>query len=85
MARVATKYPYPLVEVLWIDAETDGDGWLSPDEKTPVAPEVITVGFLVYDKDDIIQIASTIAVDKSHNSRIIIPKGMVKSMKVLKK
>lgn len=77
------KYPYPLVEVYWIDAETDS-GWEHPGEKNPTVPIVVTVGFLVYEDDRLISIASTTGDDRAHNSRIQIPKGMITAMKVLK-
>lgn len=81
---VSKKLPYPLVRVDWIDAETS-QGWEHPDEEKPTVPEVVTVGFLIKESEDVILIASTIGHDRSHNSRISIPRGMVKNITVLKK
>lgn len=81
---VSKKYPYPLVKLEWIDAETD-HGWESADEKNPTVPLVTTVGFLIKDTEELVSIASTVGDDRSHNSRINIPKGMVKTMTVLRK
>lgn len=78
------KLPYPLVKVEWLDAETTF-GWESEGENKPTVPVVTTVGFLIVDTEELISIASTIGQDKTHNSRINIPKGMVKSFFVLRK
>lgn len=78
------KYPYPLVKMEWIDAETTL-GWESEGENKPTVPLVVTVGFLVFETDDLVSIASTVGDDRSHNSRINIPKGMIKARTVLRK
>lgn len=78
------KLPFPLVRVDWIDAETS-QGWEHLDEEKPTVPEVVTVGFLIKETEDVLLVASTIGHDRSHNSRIGIPKGMVKGVTVLKK
>lgn len=83
MASRRKKYPYPLVEVYWTDAETDS-GWEHPGEKNPTVPLVVTVGFLVNETDQLVSIASTTGEDRAHNSRIQIPKGMIKEMRILK-
>lgn len=83
MRRVKRKYPYPLVEVQWLDAETS-HGWETVAETVPLEiPVVTTIGFLIEDNDIGIRIASTIGLDKSHNSRITIPKGMVLNITIL--
>lgn len=75
------KYPYPLVEVLWIDAYTD-HGW--EDEVEIREEEVVTVGFLISQNDKGLCIASSTGEDGSHNARIVIPGGMVKKVRTLK-
>lgn len=78
------KQPFPIVQVIWTDAETS-QGWEHMDEEKPTVPEVVTVGFLVKESDSVVLVASTIGHDRSHNSRISIPKGMIKSVTVLRK
>lgn len=78
------KYPYPLVEVVWVDAET-GHGWEEEDETEPMLPVVVTAGFLLKQTEELVCIASSVSATKNHNGRISIPTGMVKSLKVLKK
>lgn len=77
------KYPYPLVEVIWEDAESS-IGWEAPEETDHGAALVITVGFLIHQTDKVLHIASTVDKDKSSNARLKIPAGMVREMKVLK-
>lgn len=74
------KYPYPLVECRWVDAETTS-GWEAHGENKPTVPIVITVGFLIEDNEELISIASTVGDDRMHNARINIPRGMVKELK----
>lgn len=74
------KYPYPLVEVLWVDAYTD-HGW---ENEVEVREElVITVGFLVTDNEKGLCIASSTGEDGSHNARIVIPAGMIRQMRTI--
>ena len=75
------KYKHPLVEVLWIDAETT-HGWEESKEADIILPEATTVGFLIRETEDAYLIASTYS-DTSSNGRIKIPKGMAKSYKVI--
>ena len=76
------KHLYPLVEVLWLDAETSY-GWEEiPDtDLTPVL--AVTVGFLVSKNEHYIAVASTYS-EGSCNSRIKIPSGMIQSMVEIK-
>ena len=82
MASRKPKYKYPLVEILWIDAET-GHGWEEETEIDVVLPPATTIGFLLKETEDALIIASTIS-GSSSNSRIKIPKGMTKSVVTLK-
>lgn len=80
------KYKYPLVEVVWVDAETE-HGWEEVDEEANL-PLATTIGFLIKDQADkngneMLLIASTYA-DNATNGRFKIPKGMIKEMKILK-
>lgn len=78
----AKKYPFPLVEILWKDAQT-GHGWEHADDITVEIPTVITVGFLVKENEDGLVIASSVGTDRHNNARITVPKGMVVSRKDL--
>jgi len=74
------EYPWPIVEVIWDDAETD-TGW---DEVPKKLQEkyAMTVGFKIKETRKHLVVCST--HDKNMtNGRIQIPKGMVKSVKVL--
>lgn len=77
------KYPFPLVEITWVDAGT-GHGWEQAEELDPTPFEVCTVGFLVRESAAGLVIASTVCPEKTCNSRITIPLGMVKERRVLK-
>lgn len=86
MVLKKTKYKYPLVEIVWVDAETE-HGWEDINEASNL-PLATTIGFLIKDQVDIhghemYLIASTYS-DVQTNGRFKIPKGMVKEFKVLK-
>jgi hypothetical protein len=75
---------FALVEVTWDDASSLEHGWVDPaDEK--LQPQLVkTVGFLVSESDHYLVIAST--TDGTWvNGRFQIPKGMVKSVKPLRR
>ena len=78
---------YPIVEVIWIDAEEHGDvGW--NDLKMQLAhakkpcPEMYTVGYCVYRDEEHISILSTIG-DRECSTIEKIPMGFVQSIKEL--
>ena len=75
---------YSLVQVEWLDAQTS-HGWEAQDEVEQTVPLVTTVGFLIVENEDLICLASTVGKDRSHNSRITIPVGMIKTKKTLRK
>jgi len=77
------KYPFPLVEVKWLDAQTS-HGWEDKDEIDSEVPVVTTIGFLLKETEDSVVIASTIGQDKTHNSRILIPIGMIKEKRIFR-
>ena len=75
---------FDLVEVTWDDASSLEHGWVDPaDEK--LQPQLVkTVGFLVSESDQYLVIAST--TDGTWvNGRFQIPRGMVKSVKPLRR
>lgn len=82
MAPRKPKYPFPLVQIDWKDAQTT-HGWETADEVIVEIPQVITVGFLVKEDEHGVVVASTVGTDRHSNARITIPLGMVVSRKDL--
>jgi len=78
-------YLYDLVELQWLDAVTH-NGWLELDElqKENSPSHTITVAFLVKEDTTALYLASTYH-DVETNAQITVPKGMVLSLKILKK
>lgn len=75
---------YDLVEVIWNDASDMEQGWQkSIDPPKPAL--ALSVGFLVHQDKDHIVLALDTDGKGEHNGRGQIPRGMVKSIKVLKK
>lgn len=83
MAPKRPKQLFPLVEIVWDDAAAHENGWSNVVTTEPQL--VLTVGFLIYCKRDYVVIASDVDEDGGHNGRTQIPRGMVKSMRVLRK
>ena len=83
MKLVRPRQPFDLVEIVWDDAAAQENGWANTVSTVPQL--VLTVGFLIYCKRDYVVIASDVDEDGGHNGRTQIPRGMVKSMKVLRK
>lgn len=78
------KYPMPLMEIVWYDAETQ-HGWeLNEDTDTSNVP-ITTIGFMVAKGEHNVVIASSIdsVSGNQNNSRIKIPIGMIVSVKEL--
>ena len=75
---------FDLVEVTWDDASSLEHGWVDPADEKPQPQLVKTVGFLVNESEHYLVIAST--TDGNWvNGRFQIPKGMVKSVKPLRR
>jgi len=79
------KYDFPLVEVIWLDATTH-NAWIDiEDVIEEVAPALtMTVAFLLKEDASAYYMASTYH-DCQANAQITVPKGMVKSFRVIKK
>ena len=75
---------YPLVEIIWDDAAGLKDG-LKATREMPDPYIALSVGFLVRESNDHIIIAQDTDEEGSHNGRTQIPRGMVKSIKILRK
>lgn len=76
------KYDYPLVECLWLDAETSF-GWEDVADADLSLAEAITVGFLLAKNEHYLSIASTTS-GGTCNSRIKIPIKMIQTLTELK-
>jgi hypothetical protein len=70
--------------VTWDDAAGFRHGWTSKEEQ--LIPQLaVSVGFLIRETEDHILIAQDTDADGSHNGRGQIPRGMIKSLIILKK
>ena len=79
------KQIYPVVMVVWEDIEGQDGGWIKPGHADIVPCLMSSVGYLVLDTEDYIVYASDLAQDGTTNGRTQVPKGNVKSIRVLKK
>jgi hypothetical protein len=82
MAPRKPKYPFPLVEIKWWDAQT-AHGWEEEETIEVDIPLVTTIGFLIKDTDKGVTVASSICADKQSNARISIPLGMIVERRML--
>jgi hypothetical protein len=78
------KYTRPLLEVMWLDAETT-HGWEVHEEVDAEQVPIVTVGFFIKQSPHMLVVASTIdnVEGTQSNSRIKIPIGMIVSVKEL--
>lgn len=79
--------PYPFVEIVWDDAASNSETWVTADAIT--APEqVITRGWLVKETEGYVALAGSVAneeLDEDHvGNTMTIPKGMVVSRRELR-
>ena len=86
-SELPKRKEYPIVEVIWIDAEEHGDvGWNDLKSKLAHAkkpcPEMRTVGYCVHRDDEHISVLSTIG-DKESSTLEKIPLGFVKNVREL--
>jgi hypothetical protein len=84
---LTTTPKYPIVEVIWIDAEEAGDlGWNDPDEMIAESgkdcPLVRSVGYVVFESDSHISLVRSWHLD-GFSSVEKIPKGFIRSIKGL--
>lgn len=81
MENLSGPTPYPLVECVWDDAETNG-GWDKVPE--PKQSLVLTVGFLIKETENHLVICHSITDSEyGTNGRIQIPRGMIVHRKQL--
>lgn len=75
------KIPYPLVEILWLDATTHNQ-WIDIEDiqKEVGVDLTTTIGFLVKEDNTAYYVASTIH-ECMTNAQITLPKGMVQSVR----
>lgn len=74
---------FDLVEIVWDDAAAHENEWTDVVQVKPQL--VLSVGFLVYAKRDYVVIAQDVDDEGGHNGRTQIPRGMVRSLRVLRK
>ncbi len=88
MSNEPLKNPYKVVEVVWLDSESDPD-WQTVQELLEYSSlDCRTVGYLIADKPDSIVIAGSVGLgrkDISVHSAITIPKAAISSIKDLRK
>lgn len=87
MTTTKTKRPfqhYPLAEIVWDDASGFRHGWMDKVDD-PKPQLVISVGFLIKDTPDYVIYASDVDGDGAHNGRTQIPRGMIKTLRILRK
>lgn len=81
------KPPYKFVEIVWDDAASNSETWVTASEIT--GPEqVITRGWLIRDEAKYVAVASSVSnedLEEDHvGNTITIPRGMVVSMRELR-
>jgi hypothetical protein len=74
---------FDMVEIWWDDAAAQENAWSRTVTVEPAI--VLSVGFLVLVDKSYIVIAQDCDAEGGHNGRTQIPRGMVKTLKVLKK
>jgi hypothetical protein len=77
------KQPLDLVEIIWEDASEAEQGWRK-DIGTDEPALALSVGFLVKKTKDRVYIAQDLDSDGHHNGRGQIPRGMVRSIRVIR-
>jgi hypothetical protein len=81
------KPPYKFVEIIWDDAASNAETWVSTKDIT--GPEqVITRGWLVREESKFVAVASSVSnedLEEDHvGNTITIPRGMITSMRELR-
>lgn len=75
---------YPLAEIIWNDASGLRHGWMYKADK--LEPQlVMSVGFIIDEDEDHVVYASDTDSEGAHNGRTQIPRGMIQSMRLLRK
>jgi hypothetical protein len=89
MTKLKSPYkpPYKFVEVVWEDAASNSETWVTAKEIT--APEeVITRGWLVRDEPKYVAVASSVSnedLEEDHvGNTLTIPRGMIMTMRELR-
>lgn len=75
---------YKIVEIEWKDAVVgSAEKWTDPKQLKNKAMPSKSVGYLMYEDDDVVTVASL--VNKNHvGFTLTIPRGMIKKMKEVK-
>lgn len=84
------KIPYPLAEVIWDDAASNSESWVSIKELQP-PEQVITIGWVVQDVPGprgYVTIASSLSNEELEEdvvgNTMTIPRGMIVSYRVVR-
>lgn len=87
MKKPPYKPPYPLVEVIWDDAASNSETWVTTKDIQP-PEQVITVGYLVKERKRFVCVASSVPNEDCHEDQIgntmTIPSGMIVSMREIR-
>jgi hypothetical protein len=87
MRKPKYKPPYPLVEVIWDDAASNSETWVTTKDIQP-PEQVVTVGYLVKERKRYVCVASSVPNEDCHEDQIgntmTIPNGMIVTMREIK-
>ena len=75
---------FDLVELIWDDAAAQEAMWTG-EIKEPTPHLISSIGYLVFLNKKYAVIAQDLDCDGHHNGRTQIPRGIVKTMRVLRK
>lgn len=83
--RRGNPYGWPVVEILWVDAISDGLWeWLDPDHLSEMRPEdSLVVGYLAHETPDFVTVASLINDDSAAHA-LCIPRTLIAKMTYLR-
>jgi len=78
--------PFPLVYVEWEDSQGCTPAWIALEEFTSVIPTMQSIGWKVFESDELISICGNIALETistpfQGNGIMTIPKRCIKSIK----
>jgi hypothetical protein len=73
------------VEIIWEDASEAEQGWSKEIVGKDEPAMALSVGFLVKKTKERVYIAQDVDADGHHNGRGQIPRGMVRSIRVIRK
>lgn len=80
---ITTEYKYPIVTILWDDAESTCN-WME-EPMQPLKPTLaMTIGFMVRDEPEHVLVADSYFIEgRTIGNTNKIPRGMIKELKYL--